>query len=224
MRVEYNTKQFMKDMNNVINYSFGFLDGAKAGKRVFLDNLGKATIEVMKQYIDSMARVDPAMLQHVYEWEQSGSPNARLFDIDYTVSNLGLSVKSSFRQSNAVQSGSKTPFYDKARIMENGIPVTIRPVRAKALVFEENGEQIFTKQPVTVRNPGGDAARGGFQRAFDSFMNQYFTQAFLNSSGIINYLKNPVVYSKNLQAGKRMGKSKGYETGYRWIVNAGVIN
>ena len=224
MQTNYDTKQFMKDMNNIINYSIGFLEGAKSGKQAFLNSLGQGTVEALKQYVDSMARVDPQMLHHVYEWDQVGSPKARLFDINYTVSNLGLSIRSSFRQSTSVKNGSNVPFYDKARIMEQGIPVVIRPVRARVLVFDDNGEEVFTKAPVTVRNPGGDAAQGGFQRAFDSFINQYFTQAFLNSSGIINYLKSPTVYSKNLRAGKSMGKSKGYETGYRWIANAGVIS
>ena len=222
MKIQYDTKQFMKDMNNVINYSIGFLEGVKTGKRVMLENVGSLTIEAMKQFIDSMARVDNAMLHHVYEWSQTGSPDARLYDLTYTVSNLGLSIKSSFRQSTTVQAGSNVPFYDKARIMENGIPVTIRPVRAQAITFEDSGEQIFTKKPVYVSNPGGQNVQGGFEKAFDMFMNQYFSQAFLSSSGIMGYLQNPVAYKKNLPSGKKFGKSAGYSTGYRWIANAGV--
>jgi hypothetical protein len=222
MKLQYDTKQFMKDMSNVVNYSIGFLEGVKTGKTAMLENVGSLTIESMKQFIDSMARVDNEMLHHVYEWNQTGSPDARLYDLTYTVSNLGLSIRSSFRQSSSIQSGSRVPFYDKARIMENGIPVTIRPVRAKVLAFEDGGEQVFTKGPVTVSNPGGQRVQGGFEKAFDVFMNQYFSQAFLSSSGILGYLQNPVAYKKNLPAGKRFGKSSGYATGYRWIANAGV--
>ena len=222
MKLEYNTKQFMKDMNNVIQYSLGFVDGVQTGKRVMLDNIGKLTIETMKDFIDAMARVDSTVLQHVYEWNQSGSPDARLYDLSYTVSNLGLSIKSSFKQSTSIQSGSNVPFYDKARIMENGIPVVIKPIRAKVLAFSDNGEQVFTKGPVAVNNPGGPAAKGGFEKAFDIFMNQYFSQAFLGSSGILDYLQNPIAYKKNLPSGKKFGKSSGYATGYRWIANAGV--
>jgi hypothetical protein len=213
----------MKDMDNIINYSIGFLDGVKLGKREMLSNIGRGTVESMKQFIDSMARVDNDMLHHVYEWNQVGSPSARLFDIQYTVSNLGLSIKSTFSQSTTVQSGSKIPFYDKARIMENGIPVTIRPVRAEVLSFNDDGEQVFTKKPVTVMNPGGQSTTNGFEQAFDNFMNQYFTQSFLNSSGIIEYLQNPVAYKNNLASGKRLGKTKGYSTGYRWIANTGAL-
>jgi len=61
-----------------------------------------------------------------------------------------------------------------------------------------------------------------FEKVFDMFFNRYFSQAFLRVSGIAQYLENPQVYKKNLQAGKKMGKTKGVSTGYRWIANAGV--
>lgn len=215
-------KSFQKDMNNLIGYSVGFLDGIHSGKKAFLDGLGANSIELIKSYIDSMAKVDPAMLHHIYEWNRTGSPDARLFDIDYTVSSLGLSLKTSFRQSTSIRDGSTVPFYDKARIMENGIPVTIRPKTAQVLSFDDNGQQIFTKKPIKVDNPGGDSVQGGFEKAFDTFFN-YFSQSFLQSSGIAKYLENPVAYKKDLPAGKRSGKSAGIKTGYRWIANAGVI-
>jgi hypothetical protein len=107
--------------------------------------------------------------------------------------------------------------------MEYGIPVTIRPVRAKKLVFEnESGETVFTDGPVRVNNPGGPEARGGFERVFDMFFTQYFSQSFLRSSGVIGYLGTPVLYHKNLERGKRGGRAAGVDTGYRWIANAGV--
>ena len=222
MKISFDSHAFAKEMNNVVDYSLGFLDGAKMGKSAMLESLGRSAIEAMKDFIDSMAKVDPAMLQHMYEWNQVGSPSARLFDLQYTVSNLGLSIGSTYRQSQSVKDGSNVPFYDKARIMEQGIPVTIRPVRAKALSFEDNGEQVFTKQPIKVMNPGGSEAKGGFERVFNIFFENYFTQSFLRSSGILDYLKNPVVYSKELRAGQRLGRSKGVQTGYRWIANVGV--
>jgi hypothetical protein len=54
------------------------------------------------------------------------------------------------------------------------------------------------------------------------FFNRYFSQAFLRVSGVAQYLENPRAYKKNIQAGKRVGRSKGVSTGYRWIANAGV--
>lgn len=209
-------------MDNIMNYSVGFLEGVHRGKNLLLHTIGVETIEVLKEFIDTSARVDPEILHHVYEWNMVGSPSARLYDLSYTVSGLGLSIRSSFKQSTSIKAGSRVPFYDKANIIENGIPVVIRPTRAKALRFEQNGEEVFTKSPVTVENPGGTAAEKGFEKVIDVFFNRYFTQAFLKTSGIGRYLSNPDVYKKNLAAGRRGGRSKGIDTGYRWIANAGV--
>ena len=223
MKVVTDDKRFMKDMMNVLNYSTGFLDGVKAGKQRFLQDIGRGVKEKLEEFIDSNARVDPQALQHVYEWYQSGSPQARLFEIDYTVSNLGLSIKSTFSQSAAIKRGSNVPFYNKARIMEEGIPVTIRPKRSDVLVFEDNGETVFTRNQVNVESPGGPDAEGSYQRLFDSFFRDYFSQSFLISSGIGQYLKNPTMYKSNFAAAKRGGKSLGVETGLRWILNAGAL-
>jgi hypothetical protein len=219
--IKINDKDLMRDMNNIINYSFGFLEGIQKGKRLFLDNLGKDITELVKEYIDSSARVNPSRLHHVYEWYQNGSPDARLFDINYTVSNLGLSFKSTLSQSKTIKDGSRTPFYDKARIMEDGIPVTIIPTKAKVLSFEIDGEQVFTKGPVVVENPGGNS-QGGFESVVDQFFTQYFTQAFLRKSGALSELENVQIYKNNFAAGSKQGRGKGIETGYRWIVNAKV--
>jgi hypothetical protein len=220
--IAVDTKGFMKDMKNIVNYSIGFLEGVQNGKTKFLASVGENSIDLLKEYVDSNARVNPAMLSHMYEWEQTGSPAARLFDVEYTISNLGLSMMATFRQSSSIKSGSNVPFYNKAYIVENGIPVTIKPKKSNVLVFQDGDETVFTKSPVRVSNPGGRAAEGGFERTFDSFFSKYFTQAFLKTSGIADYLENPEVFSKDLPAGKKFGKSKGIQTGYRWIANAGV--
>jgi hypothetical protein len=200
----------------------GFLDGVENGKRVFLKNLGAGTIQAMAAYVDVSAKGNPNALHHVYEWYQTGSPSARLFDIDYTVSNLGLTFNSKFRQSRTLKEDSNVPFYNKASIMENGVPVTITPKKSSVLVFEQGGETIFTKNPVTVRNPGGDYVAGSFERTIDEFILKYFKQSFLRASGIYDYIKKPVLYKKNFKAGSKIGKSKGVDTGFRWIANAKI--
>jgi hypothetical protein len=223
MRTTFRDDLFLKEMTNIINYSIGFTEGVKRGKKHILSAIGVNAIDLLKQYIDSSARTNPAMLHHVYEWNQTGSPAGRLFDIDYTVSGIGLSIKSTFRQSTSIKEGSTVPFYNKAKIIEEGIPVVIRPVRASVLAFSDSGEQVFTKNPIVVENPGGTEAQGGFNRIFDSFFNNYFTQAFIRSSGVMKYLTNPVAYKKNLSAGKRGGKAVGISTGYTWVANVGVM-
>lgn len=222
--VKLNTTRLNKDLSNVVQYSLGFLEGVQKGKRLFLANLGEGVKKILEVFIDSNARSNPAMLQHVYEWHRSGSPEARLFDINYTVSNLGLSFYFSFRQSNTVKEGSSVPFYNKAKIMEEGTPVVIRPKQSSVLVFEDNGETVFTKNPVEVLNPGGSQAQNGFEKTVNMFFSRYFTQAFLRSSGVYRYLNNPVAFKRNIQKGRSSGKPAGVSTGFSWIVNAGVVN
>jgi hypothetical protein len=222
MIVRTNTQSFDKQMNNIVQYAFGFLDGVQKGKKIFLQNLGAGTIQALATYVDVSARGNPSALHHVYEWYQTGSPNARLFDIDYTVSNLGLTVNSKFRQSRTVKEDSNVPFYNKAKIMEEGTPVTITPKKSSVLAFSQGGETIFTKKSVTVRNPGGDFVKGSFERTVDEFMLRYFKQSFLRASGIYDYIKKPTLFKKNIKAGSKSGKSKGVETGFKWIANAKI--
>ena len=222
MIVRTNTANFDKQMNNIVQYAFGFLDGAQKGKTQFLKNLGAGTIEAMARYVDVSAKGNPAALQHVYEWYQVGSPSARLFNINYTVSNLGLSINSAFTQSRTVKKDSNVPFYNKAKIMEEGISVTIKPTRSPVLVFNEGGQTVFTKKSVVVSNPGGSQARGSFEKTMDEFILRYFKQSFLSASGIYEYIKKPTIFKKNIKVGSKIGRSKGVDTGFKWIANAKI--
>ena len=222
MIVRTKTQGFEKMMNNIVNYSLGFLDGAEKAKPVFFDNVGKGVIFALGQYIDTNARANPQAMHHVYEWYRVGSPSARLFDLSYTVTRGGLSVNSTFKQSSTVSATSNTPFYNKARIMENGIPVTIKPKSNSVLAFESGGQTIFTRKEVTVRNPGGDQVVGSYESVFDEFMMRYFTQSFLRASGLFDYIKNPSIYKKNFSAGAKAGRSKGLSTGFKWLANARI--
>ena len=222
MIVTMNDKLFNKQMNNIINYSLGFLDGVQKGKRIFLDKLGVGVIQALSQYIDIQARSNPKALHHVYEWNQTGSPSSRLFDLNYTVSNLGLSLNSKFRQSRTISENMTVPFYNKAKIMENGISVTISPTKSQVLRFNGPSGDVFTKNPITVTNPGGDEVYGSFESTVDEFMLRYFKQSFIRASGLYDYIKKPTLYKKNLKAGSKMGRSKGIDTGFKWIANATI--
>lgn len=222
IKMKFDSKKFNIEMNNIIEYSVGFLDGAKAGKAQFMRALGEETALLLGEFIDSNARVSPAALQHVYEWYQTGSPNARLFDIVY-VSNAGsINFKTNFKQSNTIQNGSNVPFYNKAAIMESGQSVIIKPKNSTVLSFDINGEQVFTKKPVIVDNPGGAQAQDGFANVCNIFFSKYFTQAFLKTSKVAMHLNNPVDFKKGLQAGKRNGRGAGLKAGYNWMTKVGV--
>jgi hypothetical protein len=115
-----------------------------------------------------------------------------------------------------------TPFYNKAKIMEEGIPVTIRPTKSKVLKFNGPNGEVFTSRPVKVENPGGDLVLGGFESTFDEFMTRYFKQSFLRASGVYDYIKKPTLYKKNFKAGSVAGRGKGIDTGFKWITNATI--
>lgn len=204
-------------MTNITEYAMGFLEGAQKGKQIMLNNLGLELKDLIGEFIDSNARLDPQSLHHVYEWYQTGSMDARLFDINYTVSAGTLRMNSSFSQSSTMSNTSNVPFYDKARIMESGIPITIKPKNASMLVFEDGGETVFTRNPVTVPSPGGDSTSGSFERVFKSFFQTYSSQSILDISGLSTYLKNPVEFKQYFGAGKRSGKSVGIVAGMKFI-------
>ena len=223
MKLSIDTKDFAKSINNLLDYSSGYIQGAQEASGDLLQGIGRSSIEIFKEYIDSSARANPAALQHVYEWYMNGSPNARLFDINYQISGKGLSFSYQFRQSTSIQNGSKTPFYDKARIMEEGIPVTIVPKESKVLSFNVDGEQVFTKQPIKVSNPGGIQAEGAFSQALDAFIKLYFSQAFLNSSGIQKHLKDHSEYRSNIRSKNNLSASLGKSVGHKWMIKTGEL-
>jgi hypothetical protein len=213
---------FYRQMNNLVKYSAGFLEGAAKGKTLFLRSIGENTKEILESFIDSNARANSEMMHHVYEWYQVGSPQARLFNITYTISNLGLSFKTNFSQSSSVSNTSEEAFRNKARMMESGASITVSPKNSDYLRFEVDGREIFTKNPVFIPEAGGAATTGSFEKTFDMFFERYYTQAFLQSSGMRSRLKDWSSYKKNLPSGLKSGRSAGIPAGYRWITNIGV--
>lgn len=215
--VKFDTKQFSKDMNNLTEYAVGFFEGVHRGKVELLKDVGERTKEILYQYIDSVARVDPSSLHHVYEWYRTGSPEARLFDLQYTAVAGSLSVNATFTQSRSVKNGSTTPFYNKAAVMERGISVVVRPRTSKALRFVDEGQEVFTKGPVLVKNPGGQLVAGGFDKTFSEFFQKYFTQSFMEVSGLADRIRNTSAFVRNFNRGKTGGRALGNDVGYRWV-------
>lgn len=221
IKVNFSDKVFIKEMNNLVKYSDGFFEGAQRGKIALFGMLAPKIAEMASQYIDANARVNPEILHHVYEWYRVGSPNARLFDINYKISKIGMSFTSEFKQSQTIKNGSRVPFFDKAKIMENGMTVIVRPKEANALRFEIDGEEVFTKNPVVIDNPGG-ITQGQFEKVLREFFNVYLRQSFLMSSGILKYLNKPTMYKTKLRSGIKSGRSAGLKAGYQWVVEAGI--
>jgi len=221
IKAKFNTRDFTKKMNNVIDYSLGFLDGVERGKPVFLKILGEQVSEMLEMYIDATARSRPELLHHVYEWYETGNPNERLFTIRFTTSKDVLSFNSSFTQSQRIKDGSTEPFYDKARLMEEGVTVTILPKRSSVLVFETENGTVFTPNQVVVDNLGG-RTEGQFRETFEEFFNKYFTQAFLKSSGLAQQLETPSEYKTQFRNGSKSGRPMGIKAGFKWITSANM--
>lgn len=215
--VEMNIDSLKKKLNNFIAYSNGFVEGAVMAKPQMLDKMGLQVKDVISTYIDSIAMANPNALHHVYEWGQSGSASARLFNIDYIVRSGGLSLNATFSQSRSVQSGSSTPFYNKAYIMENGIPVRIKPKDGGVLAFSDNGEQVFTKKEVVVSKPGGEAVAGSFEETFDNLVNIYLSQAIFDVTDVGISIKDVRIFKDNAKRGSSGGRSVGLATGKKWI-------
>jgi hypothetical protein len=127
-------------------------------------------------FIDSQARTKPKSLHHVYEWNKTGSPEARLFKLKSFEDNalsfkIGYDFKLSKSNVPSPKNFKKYKFANKAFIMENGIPVTIAPKAAERLVFEVNGYTVFMPKgrSITVSKPGGGAATHQFRMAYSRF-------------------------------------------------------
>lgn len=142
-------------------------------------------------YIDSLARTKPKSLHHVYEWKKVGVKTARLFELKL-LSQEGLSFKLgySFKPSQSlVPSSGKTKrrhvFVNKAEIIEAGRPLTIRPKHSSRLVFEMDGITTFMPKgkSVTVRRPGGAAARNQFMLAHGRFFSGQLVNTSIKNSG-----------------------------------------
>lgn len=219
--VTFDDSVFQKEMKNLMAYSEGFLDGAKSNKKRLLHKLGYEIKEMLGNFIDSNARVNPESLHHVYEWYQTGSPDARLFDLECVISNDQLNISGELTQSKSVSKGSKDPFYNKANVMEAGLPITIKPKNSSVLAFDVNGETVFTSKPVRINKPGGDVM-GQFAETFSLFFKTYGSQSILEMSGLADHLKNSKEFDKKFSAGKTGGRSLGYSTGAKWISGGSI--
>ena len=141
-------------------------------------------------YIDALARSKPKSLHHVYEWKKSGNKTARLFKLNKT-EQVGLSfgVNYEFLLSKSMVPASsgrrRHVFANKASIMEQGKPLVIRPKNAERLVFQIDEETIFMPKgaSVTVKRPGGSAARNQFTLAHSRFFSGNLVNDSIKRSG-----------------------------------------
>ena len=219
MIVKFNSAAFMKEMENVVKYSVGYLEGVHIGKQEFLRKIGATTIELLKEYIDSNARVNPAMLHHVYEWGKAGNASSRLFEFSTRVSGRTISVVGNFLPSKSISETSHEAFVNKAKVMEDSIQVVIEPKNSDVLVFENKGDVVFTKNAIYIDHPGGDEVAGSFGETVDNFFENYFTNGLLRP--LIEKLSRANEFTQSLSA--TSGRNVGVRAGKEYLNIKGMV-
>ena len=57
MKVITDSRKFKQEMNNIMEYSFGFLEGMQRGKRALYYSLGPQISEYASEFIDANAKL-----------------------------------------------------------------------------------------------------------------------------------------------------------------------
>lgn len=220
INVKFDSRDFNKVLKNSVEYSKGFLEGINLNRLQFNRILGGYTVEALGEYIDSKARVNPESLHHVYEWSNVGSRSHRLFKINATATIAQIVFDGSFLQSKMPSEKNKEPFSDKARIMESGISITVQPRNSDFLVFEDDGETVFTTKSVKISSPGGEEVSGSFEAVVEEFFNYYFTNSILYS--LIQRLSSPKEFAKGFPNIKNGGRAAGVAAGRKYFRLVGI--
>ena len=155
-------------------------------------------------YIDAKARISKRSLHHVYEWERSGQPEARLFKLN-KIDTQGISfiVNYEFLPSKSFaksDSNRRHVFVNKASVMEAGMPLKIAPRYSERLVFEANGYTVYMPKgaSVTVKRPGGAGVKNSFQMAYTHFFKGNLVNESIKRSGFQNLFNSSISKALNL--------------------------
>jgi hypothetical protein len=223
INAQFDLSDFSVKMSNLSLYNKGFLNGINMNRQKFNLQLGQYSLEILNKFIDSKARMSPDQLHHVYEWDQVGSPGARLFEIETSATQTSIIFYGRFLPSKSVNDTSSEPFVQKAEIMENSIMIEISPKSSNVLAFEVDGETVFTTDSIYIANPGGDAVAGSFGRVVEDFFDNYYTNTVLLQAGIFQKLSNPTEYTQLFNSGVRGGGfSAGRNAGRKYLTVRGA--
>jgi hypothetical protein len=80
-KVKVDGREAKKILNNLVEYSEGFITETKAKQATITQRLTDMSINEFYSYLDQLARVNPGMLHHVYEWGRVGDPQGRLYEL-----------------------------------------------------------------------------------------------------------------------------------------------
>lgn len=217
--VRIDAKDLIRTLQNTVDYSKGFVTEVKRLEPRLTKKVSDLSIDVFYEYLDGLARSHPGMLHHVYEWGQTGDPFGRLYELTQQVKGNTSTIVSNFLSSDSISDNGTEPFYDKAAIMEEGIPVIVTEKDASILFFEIDGVEFFRKGPIYIANPGGTEVRGSFLKAFNEFYTKYFNEFYLQSIGFYNHFSSPEEFSKNFNNAVRSRGALNYgkRSALSWI-------
>jgi hypothetical protein len=192
------------------------LDGV--GMERFMDEAYERTKNNFEMWMDAKSLQRQRELSHVYEWGRVGDPGGRLFrlhrrkgstnsfQITYNFINSRRVVPIHPRLREPGPTGKfvkkSSIFRRKADVMEQGLPVVIRPrgdnylaIPVKNAEFrgyingrhtDSSGYGIaFSRGPIRVRQPGGPLARDGFGRNYRNYFNSGTALKQLKASGTL---------------------------------------
>lgn len=217
-KVTFNPKKLVNTVNNVIDYSDGFIKELKKSESKLSKKIANTSINAFYDYLDGLARSHPGMLHHVYEWGEVGDPFSRLYELGMNVNGSQVVVDAEFLYSDKPAKSGQV-FYDKAYIMEQGIEIVVDEKDASVLFFEINGEEFFRHGPIVIANPGGAQVQGSFVRAFNEFYNSYFESVYLSAIKFYDHFKSPKEYQRMVKVASksRSAYSIGKNAALSWI-------
>ena len=156
---------------------------------------------------------------HIYEWNGVGQESSRLFRV-IKKQETGGSASIYYRFNNSkkkspIAEALKIPgtsgkvvstsgvFKRKAEVMESGESVNF--TTSRYIAFSPKGGGIVFVPPgksISIRNPGGKAVPGSFEKHFRTWWNLHFS-TILDQSGVINKLEKNVARTLNKRGAGR---------------------
>ena len=194
IKIETNVTEAVSGVLYYELMTFWYAGVDPAAMRKYNDKIFNNVNKNFNKYMDQRARALPTKYHHVYEWNMIGRPGGRLWKLRKRNSgNASMEIRYDFLTSKvrapihpllakAGPTGKRvtksTIFKNKAYVMEEGIPVTIRPKNGKYLAIPNiygfdpttrRGDVIFTQGPVVVKQPGGPGVKYSFAKTFSGY-------------------------------------------------------
>lgn len=168
IQVQTYVKPLVETFGGVTKYYTDVLNELTHQEPLMTEIVTDRIIEQGYRYFDSQARSDQDSYKHMYEFGMSGQESGRLFALTKRMNRSVAHVGYGFLEAHVPSPESDQVFRHKAQALEEGWTFTISPVHSDVLVFEIDGETIFTPNSV-VTQPGRDI-QGNFTRLFVDYM------------------------------------------------------